>query len=378
MEMMLKKVTIIIIVLLVVAGCLPKPEPRTGDFNAVVIDSLTGEGVSGVDIQIGENEYDTDLKGQFSLAGLPPGDYQICISREWYESKMVTYKHLGKPEPVTFFLEPASFTGRIYYSYDEGQDKEIYELILENRTVNKVLSLPESGETNPAWSESQIFAVESISGKVSKIKVYDFTMGNYNPILFQDSIFGEHPSLDSRGITMALKSNGKIIKYDLNNNKEIKSFDLAGWNPVISPNGTMVAYVSGNYTKLYIYTNESEFDEFIPKPGFKINNPCWSPDGEKIAFEAYENSEEERAIYWIAVDSLDSGMYQVTFPSGNEEQHKHPTWGENDMIYFSGNIVYSSRSDIYAVKFYDKELESNPWIMVSKGSGNKLYPCWGK
>ncbi|MGE5606508.1 MAG: hypothetical protein ACM3YE_12565, partial [Bacteroidota bacterium] len=58
-------------------------------------------------------------------------------------------------------------------------------------------------------------------------------------------------------------------------------------------------------------------------------------------------------------------------------QHKHPIWGKNDMIYFSGNIVYSSRSDIYAVKFFDNTtLESNPWIMVSKGSGSKLYPCW--
>ena len=373
MEMMLKKVWLFLVPLLLLMGCLSRPKPRVGDFNAVVIDTLTREGIPSVAIFVGKDEYTTDLKGQFSLASLEPGDYQIRMSRQWYESKEFTYKHLGKPVPVIFHLRPESLSGRIYYSFDEGRNKEIYGLILEDRAVNQVLSLLESGETNPAWSRSGKFAVESTADNISKVKVYDLAMGDHAPILIQD---GEHPSIDNEGEYMVFKSNGKIVKYDIDRNKEIETYDLAGWNPVISPDGTRVAYVSGDFTKLYIYISKTECDVFVPKgeyDGYKLNNPCWSHDGNKIAFEAYENSEGKRGIYYIDVNSTNPVMTQITFPSGDKEQHKHPTWGEDDMIYFSGNMVYSSRSDIYGVRLDD----SPKWIMVSKGPGNKLYPCWG-
>lgn len=372
--MLLKKVLMISVALCLMTGCLQRPGPRTGDFNALVKDSLTEQPIPGVSIDIGGESKETDLKGQFSLAGLAPGDYQIRLSRQWYESKEVTYKHLGKPEPVTFYLRPISLPGRIYYNYDEGDNKEIYELLLENRTVRKVLALQDSSETNPAWSISGKFAVESTINKISKVIVYDFGNGNLTPILIQD---GEHPSLDNAGKYVVFKSNGRIVKYDIDSNQEIESYDQAGWNPVISPDGTRVAYVSGDYTKLYIYTTKSDYKVFIPDcdyEGYKLNNPCWSPNGEKIAFEAYENSEGKRAIYYIIVDSINSGMIRITSPSGDKEQHKHPTWGENDMIYFSGNIIYSSRRDIYGVGL-DQGFK---WVMVSKGSGDKNFPCWGK
>lgn len=373
MEMMLKKVMILFVILLGIAGCLPKPEPRTGDFNAAVIDSLTGEGVPGANVDIGDRKEKTDLKGQFSLADLAPGDYQVQITREWYESKNVTYNHLGKPDLVCFYLKPPGLSGRIYYSFEEGGNKEIYELTLEDRTVKRFLGLSLSAETNPACSESKKLVVESTLNKVSSILIYDISKENFGPILLRDSIFGEHPTINKNGEKMAFKSNGKIIKYDLVNNLEIESYDRAGWNPVISPDGNMVAYTSGDYTKLYIYINKSIFHEFTPGENYKLNNPCWSPDGTKIAFEAYADSEGQRAIYYITVDSLDSGKRQITVPSGEKEQHKHPSWGEDNIIYFSGNIIYSSRSDIYAVKFDD----GSQWIMVSKGSGSKDYPCWG-
>lgn len=370
MESMLKKVTIILIVLFGLAGCLDKPRPRSGDFNAVVLDLLTNEPVPGTEIWIGEKKDVTNLKGQISLAGLPPGDYQAQMSRDWYESKTLTYKHLGKPALVSFFQKPASLPGRIYYSYDEGQNKDIYELILSDRTIYRAISLLGSGETNPACSAAGKLALESTTDKVSEILLYGISEGNPKLLL---SFKGEHPSIDNDGMKMAFKSNGNIIKFDLDDNIQ-KPYAQAGYNPVISPNGRMVAYASGNYTKLYIDIEDSGFYEFIPGDDYKLNNPCWSPDGEKIAFEAYTDSDGQRAIYYITVDSLKLGMKQITFPSGGKEQHKHPTWGEDNIIYFSGNIIYSSRSDIYAVRVDD----GSKWVMVSKGSGNKLYPCWGK
>jgi hypothetical protein len=378
MELLFKKVWLIVFLVVLIGGCLSKPKSRVGDFNVKVIDALTGEGISYVDIFIDNNQYETDLNGRFSLISLEPGVYQIRMSREWYESKEVAYKHIGKPKSVIFHLRPKSLPGRIYYSFDEGQNKEIYELILENRTVNKVLSLTESGETNPAWSASGKLAVESTA--IEKISnVYNINMGS--PIR-SNSILGEHPSLDSSGKLMVLKADGKIRKYNLNNNMLIETYGQAGWRPVINPDGTMVAYVSGNYTKLYFYSNESEFNEFTPDGGYKVNNPCWSPDGKKVVFEAYKESKGQRGLFWIQVTpTLSKKMKKITLHLGPTEQHKHPTWNDlGDIIYFSRSATYSSRRDIYGVRFKEDQPEQgiDQWIMVSKGSGSKDYPCWGR
>ena len=60
----------------------------------------------------------------------------------------------------------------------------------------------------------------------------------------------------------------------------------------------------------------------------------------------------------------------------------HPCWsGDGGQIYFSANILYSSRMDIYCISVEEKSLElkeKNPWLMVSHGSGNKDYPSWGE
>ncbi len=384
MGLMLNKVIIILFLLFGITGCLPKPKPRTGDFNAMVIDDLTGEAIPGVRVLIGEKEYSTNLKGQFSMAGLSPDNYQIKMNRAWYEPKAIVYKHLGKPAPVHFYLKPERLYGRIYYSYDEGKNKEIYELILSNRLVNKVLSIPGSSETNPTWSMAGKLGIESDSNG-SKIFLYDVFEGKPGKLSDQSLLAAEHPSLDNTGTNMVCKKKSEsglaIVLYDLRNNKQVIEYSKSGYNPVISPDGKMVAYVSGNYTKLYIIEDLLNPDKSLREfslTGYKFNNPCFSPDGSKIVFEAYEKSDGARAIYCISVKPLATEMWQITFPLREIEQHKHPTWSADNIIYFSGNIIYSSRNDIYAVRFNESSnLNNNPWIMVSKGSGNKLYPCWG-
>lgn len=380
---MLKKVMVILI-LLGITGCLDRPKSRKGDFNAVVLDSMTEEPVPGVNVSIGDKPYTTDLKGQISLAGLSPGDYRIRMIREWYHTKDISYNHLGKPEPVNFYLKPLSLPGRIYYSIDKdknkNKDREIYEIILENRSINKVLSLPESDETNPAWSANGKLAIESTIGKDSDIFLYDISEGKPKYLLRQK---GEHPSLDMDGTNMVCKtlydSSLKIVLYK--NNSPLKSFEKSGYYPAISPDGTMVVYVSGDYQSLYICSG-SNLSKYTPGADYKISNPCWSPDGSKIAFEAYTNSKGQRAIYYISVNGNSfSTMYKITRPLGQTEKHTHPTWDDSgNIIYFSRSNTYSSHNEIYAVKFDEcrNEQDITQWVMVSKGPGSKDYPCWGK
>lgn len=371
MELLFKKV-IIIFILLMTAGCLEKPKPRTGDFNAQVLDALTVEPVPGVKVNIGDLTFITGLKGTFSLKGLDPGEYRVRMERSWYQLKEITYHHVGKPQLVKFYLQPEELGGKILFSLYKSSNRGIYLLDLKSREIKEIRDLAGKNETNPCWISSDKIAFEQ-SSDGGEIQIISLT--SYDEMFI---VKGSHPSFFQTGAELLYKSNENIITKCYLNANVIRTYKPAGYNPVISSNGKVV-YTSGNRKSLFIEINGTEY-LFTPEGNFEnysLGNPCWSPDGTKIAFEAYKDSGGQRAIYYIEEPFKNSKMKQITFPSGEKEQHKHPAWGEDDLIYFSGNIVYSSRDDIYAVRFSDNELESNPWIMVSKGSGNKDYPCWG-
>lgn len=379
MEMMLKKVLIIPVALFLMAGCLPKPRPRTGDFNAIVKDILTEQPIPGVSINIGGQSKETDHEGRFSLAGLAPGDYWVRMERSWYLTKEISYRHLGRPDLIEFYLQPEELlNGSIFYSLDSSKvDREIYQLDLRTRTYSKLMDLPDSDEVNPSWASSGMIAFQKGTDKNSIIELF-------YPVSCSITSFGagEHPSLDKSGTIMVYKSGNNVItKEYLDKTKVPKTYQLAGFNPVISPDGKNIAYTRGTRKSLLIDLNGSEV-EFVLDDDFKLDNPCWSPNGERIAFEAYQDSKGQRGIYWIQVlPTLSTKMQQLTIPSGPTEQHKHPTWdGSGKIIYFARSATYSSRSEIYGVKFSEDQTGQgmDQWIMVSQGSGSKDYPCWGE
>lgn len=370
MGMMLKKVLLPLVGLFLIGGCLQRPEPRAGDFTAIVKDVLTKEPIPGVSIDIGGQFRETDRKGRFSLAGLAPGEYLIRMERSWYLSKEISYNHLGKPDLVEFYLQPGEeLSGKIFYSlYKSKIDRELYVLDLRTRSCSKLIDLPGTNEYNPCWANSELIAFQKGTDKEGTI--HFFYPANKS-IKFVCN--GIHPSLSKTEMVYKSRDN-KITKKKLDSSEEPLTYKDPGYNPVISPDGTKLAYTGGGRNKLIIIDLSTSVVSILQSNGCNIDNPCWSPDGTKIAFEGYQNSEGQRAIYYIEEPFKNLAMNQVTFPSGEKEQHKHPAWGEDGMIYFSGNIVYSSRYDIYGVK-----VDGGPeWIMVSKGSGNKDYPCWGK
>jgi Tol biopolymer transport system component len=391
-----KKLLFLSLTLLILSGCLKRPQPQAGDFSGKVVDAYTQEAVPGVTLDIGGQNTTTDLDGKFSIAVLPPGDYQLILAREWYNSRTFDVHHIGKQKSLEFPLIPLPLEGKILYSGNRTKNWEIYELDLSNNRSVTQRSNTTYAEINPIKiANNQIIFQSDRSGNgdlflcdIDAINIIDKAIPCCSPV-YKD----EYPSVDQTGTKLVFKSgesdkNGKeekvICLYNLQSKELVVIKDgaqnITGYNPAINQAGTKIALVSGNYEKLLLFdvngmmvTKSKEFD-FYASNKLKINNPCWCPTEDDIAFEAYQDSDGPRAIYRISIGSpTASSLKQVSFNQGSgSEQHKNPCWSKKGMIFFS------LRSDIYGVKVIDGSVNNKPLIMVSPGSGDKEYISWSE
>jgi Tol biopolymer transport system component len=357
--------------LLIFSGCLPKPKPQTGDFNGKVIDSLTKEPVPGVAITIGGQNITTDLDGKFAIAILPPGDYQLTMERDWYYPQTKTEHHIGKQESLELSLIPLPLEGKILYSGDRDGNWEIYELNLVDRAANQLTKLSTS-EINPVKYSEKMILLQSTSLSNDRYNYDLFLLDCDSHILtpvYQSAENDQHPSSTILGDTIIFQSEGeKIYSYSFSSNTTKKIIEK-GQNPVVSPDGKQIAYADTN-NRLCVANLDGSGIRIVNHPG-KINNPCWSrPNGKMIAVELWLDSGGPRYIYTMNADG--TGVPQrVTYGNLWGDQHKHPCWSsDGTMIFFSGNIIYSSRFDIYGIKVSDGIQGKMSWVMVSRVSKN--------
>jgi Tol biopolymer transport system component len=370
---------LISLLLLIFSGCLPKPQPQTGDFNGKVIDSLTKEPVPGVAITIGGQERQTGLDGRFSIAVLPPAYYQLTMKRDWYFPLTKTEHHIGKQDSLVFSLIPLPLEGKILYSGNGAGNWEIYELNLKERTVTRLTNLP-SSETNPVKYSENLILLQStfLSNDQNNYDLFSLNCNSHIiEKVFASTENDQHPSRKTLGNTTIFQSEGeKIYSYDFSSNSAEKIIER-GQNPVVSLDGTQIAYVNTS-NQLCVSNIDGTKIRIIDHPG-SINNPCWSPDGKMIAVELWLDSGDSRYIYIMNADGTGEPQ-RVTYGSRvTGDQHKHPCWSsDGSMIFFSGNLIYSSRYDIYGIRINTSWQENTSWVMVSSGSGNKEYPSWSE
>ncbi len=394
---------------MLISGCLGKPKPKKGDFNGKVIDYYTKEPVPGVAVIINGNHEITDNSGKFSIRVLKPGEYNISMARDWYYPTTQSFKHVGRTDLWTFEIKSEPLNGKILYSGDRDKNWEIYELNLMDRHAIRLTYLSNSSETNPVKKDTNTIIFQSDSKGNNDLYSCDFGTIHTLPSSITCCNFNyndEHPSVDYFGTKLVFKSgvinNGgeqKVIRlYNFKESVDIMEGTqyITGFNPVINSDGTKIALVSGDYKKLLIYdvednasgisiTFSKKFD-FFTNQQFKINNPCWHPEFNLIALEAYQDSEGVRLIYLVNADSDTTPTLQpITYNKRFNEQHHHPCWSsKGGLLFFSGNIVYSSREDIYCIKYdnsdgiFETVKNNTSWLMVSSGSGDKKYPSWSE
>jgi len=371
-------------------GCLGKdhlPKPSSGDFQGKVVDSLTNVGIPGVKVSVGNyGPTETGSKGEFSLAMLQPGTYSVVLEHPWYQRQESTRKHVGMNQIWEFKLQPQPLPGGLlYHSYRQGSGNDLYYLNLETRILYPVMSSAAS-ETMPAFLPPDQVLFESDAGRSDgRTDIYVLTLGMPEETaerFLPGADNSSHPSADRLGNRVVFRSytdkGWGIYLFD----RRTQATELivsGGENPVISPDGNRIAYVK-NY-KLYTYDLQSRTETLHAFPG-KVNHPSWHPasDGSywRLAVEAWTDADKRHRIYLLASERPQD-FIGLTTGEPAADAHTHPCWSDDgSLLFFTADIAFSSRQDIYAVR-WDGSLDppdNPPWILVTPGSGDKKYASW--
>ena len=133
-------------------------------------------------------------------------------------------------------------------------------------------------------------------------------------------------------------------------------------NPVWSPDGTKIAFVSNRdyLFSLYVMNADGSNSQLVTDKVLDLGEPSWSPDGRKIAFSAGVRgtigmSKPSIDIYVLNVDG--SGLAKLTQDSG---ANGSPTWSPDGK-----QIAFVSDRD---------DGKSKIWIMNADGSNQRILP----
>jgi len=290
--------------------------------------------------------------------------------------------------------------GLIYVDVTNSQKPQIIHLNLANGKQTVLYNYSQRiDHPDPAYNPNEknniYFADKDVGGNY---RIYAFDLNNQEKKEFKWSCTTKnndrHLAFDKTGRKMVFQSNRSsssyqvyVIGWDSSQDLQlVAGGDSKGQAPVISPDGTRVAYIC-NGTLVVIDCTTA-----VPK---KINpsdvnltgtfdNPSWKPEpggvSNVLAVELI-NDENEHTIYAL-MNPFDPNpqVQQLTFKwDGKKANHRHPVWsGDGSVLFFTGTMLKSDRPDLFGVYFeavLEKGIQAQ-WYQVSDGIAKIKHPCW--
>ncbi len=379
---------------ILIAGCLNKPGPRSGQFQLKVIDAQTQEPIPGVSVRVGDYQLQSDNAGQIQIADLPPGAYRMHLERPYYAAADYDLDYVGRPVDNVYMKSAVKLDGTLLYRASRTKGHDIYQLDLATRRATPLVAYP-SDEGDPVRvSDTQIiFSSDLEPGNKKDLYLYDRT-ADLAQALCSSKENEDQPSVSANQAEHLLifhsmrSGSGALYRYRLTSNPPEPPLKLtAGYEPAIHPEGTQIAYINSNKLWLADLTAAQLVNIRTLTDQTDPGNPCWSPDGKYLAFDARANPQGPRYIF--VLNPADHSVRQVTadFGAKHVANHQHPGWlraaDGTWLLFFAAAIAYDTRTDIYCVKFDPQRTDAAPvdpydWLMLSSGSGNKDEPSWGR
>lgn len=159
---------------------------------------------------------------------------------------------------------------------------------------------------------------------------------------------------------------------------EQKGFDT---DPVWSPNGSKIAFVSTRFGNWDIYIMNADGSNIIPVTNhFGIcSHPSWSPDGQKLVFQS--NHDTQDINYGDARDEFDVyQLYSVDVDGSNVKRlTRDPYTNDWDSSWSPDgkSIVFSSQKDFDEPKIEIIDADgNNRHVLASDKVFNYIQPAW--
>ncbi len=267
--------------------------------------------------------------------------------------------------------QPGIFLTQIAFVSDRSGHKEIYLMDFDGHNLIQITKHG-SIALSPAWSpDGRDLVFTSYKKGNPDLYLRELFYGREHWIShYQGLNIAPDWSPDGKKIVLTLsEDNGNSDIYIINSKGEKLGRLTREWSndvsPCWSPDGNYIAFVSNRSGNPQIYTMELQTKK-VKRLTFQGNyntSPAWSPRGDKIAFAG--RYEGRFAIFTINADG--SALTQLTFGSGSSES---PSWSPN------GRQIAFSSNESGTKKIYSMLADGSGKRALTRGKGNDTSPSW--